>query len=802
MISAYPRTVVVVPVLVICCAFLWGCAGLNDYQVSGQMKLAGLTASVTVRRDEKGMAYIHARNMDDAVMAHGFVTAQDRLFQMELTRRVAQGRLSEFAGEKTRELDMRMRTIGFFRSAQRHAAILAPEPRRLLQRYVDGVNAYIDTRKETYHLEFKLVGIEPEKWTIADSLALAYLLSWNSAANLKTEITAQMLVDAIGYEKAGTLFPLNLNPDDPVDRVRDEYPGSVLQKQAGIASDPRLGAYLSGGPLKIGSNSWAVSPRFSHSGKPILANDPHLDARILPGPWYPCALITPDLRLVGAGFPGLGGMMVFRNDHVAVGITNAYGDAQDLYVETIDPENPDHYLEGAASIPFQVLEEKLFIKDKEAPGDMRAENVQIRLTARGPVLSDVFAELKTDKVFSLRWAPFETIQPEIGLNRMLHAGSAAEIRAALKDLNIVMLNYVYADTGGNIGWQTTGKLPIRRHKDGTLPYGVSGDDDNWKGWIPFEAMPHENNPEKGWIGTCNHYTPRGDYPFYYSSYAAPSFRYRRLKQLLGRPGVKTPEDHWQYQRDTLNIMAKTVAPMMAAALKKHPETAEMGRILSAWNFRDNADQAAPAIFQATYRRFALMTFQDELGQNLARAMLGNWYFWQERLVKMVQENDSIWFDDIATKHVTETRDDLFYQAAANAAKALSAEMGSSPENWRWGKIHTIEHVSPIRREGIGKGWLGSGKLPASGSPQTLLRNLYDFNQPFEVVISDSMRMVVDLGDPDKVLAVLPGGVCGRLFHPHTKDQIRPFMSGEKVYWWFSDDAIEAHTRHTLRLNPF
>ena len=797
----YLRVVKTLALLVAGLTCLLGCAFLNDYQDSGELKLAGLKAPVKVLRDEKGMAYIYAQNTDDAMLAHGFVTAQDRLFQMELTRRFAQGRICELAGDKARALDIRMRTIGFFRNAKDQAAILAPEPRRLFQRYVDGVNAYIETCKDTHHLEFKLAGIAPTPWTIQDSLSLAYLLSWNSAANLKTEIIAQMLVDALGSDKAQSLFPLNINPDDPSHKIPDGYAVNTWQETPGLAADRRLREYLSDGPLKIGSNNWVVSDRLSPGKKPILANDPHLDARILPGPWYPCALITPDLRLVGTSFPGLGSMIVFRNAHVAVGVTNSYGDAQDLYVETIDPQNPDHYLEGNTSIPFSVLDETLSIKDKNAPGGIRQETIQIRLTHRGPLVSDIFNELKTDKALSLRWAPFETIQPNIGLDRLLYARSAFEIRSALRDLNLVMLNYVFADVDGNIGWQTSGKLPIRKQKDGTLPHVVSDGTDNWTGWLPFDEMPHDINPPKGWVGTCNHYTPSSDYPYYYSSHAASSFRYRRLKELLDAPGLKTVEDHWQYQRDTLNLMAKAIAPMMAAALSTHQETAEMGRILSEWDFHDDAEKAAPAIFQATYRLFARMTFQDELGEDLAGTLLGDWYFWQEKLLDMVKENRSPWFDDISTNPEKETRDDLFFRAAKEAAVQLKAQMGNKPDKWVWGKIHTIEHVSPIRREGFGKGLVGSGEIPVSGSSETLLRNCYDFNKPFHVTVSDSMRMVADLSDPEKVLAVLPGGVSGRLFHPHTKDQIKPFMSGEKVYWWFSDEAIQAHARKTLVLNP-
>jgi penicillin amidase len=227
----------------------------------------------------------------------------------------------------------------------------------------------------------------------------------------------------------------------------------------------------------------------------------------------------------------------------------------------------------------------------------------------------------------------------------------------------------------------------------------------------------------------------------------------------------------------------------------------MAEILSKWEFQDHPDQAAPTIFQAVYREFALLVFKDELGEDLAMTMLKGWYFWQERLQKMVLEGASPWFDNTITKDVRETRDDLFHQAALVASEKLRASLGGSHKDWLWGKVHTMEWVSPIRREGFGKGLIGGGIHPALGSGETLCRGIYDFHKPFGVAISASLRMVADLSDDDKVLAVLPGGVCGRLFHPHTKDQIKAFMSGEKVYWWFSDKAIKEHAKNTLFLKP-
>jgi penicillin G amidase len=395
---------------------LCGCSYLNSYQTEGTLVLPGLGEPVTVVRDEKGMAYVYARSMEDAIMAQGFVTAQDRLFQMELTRLVATGRICELAGDAAKPLAIRMKTIGFFRNAERQAELLDPETRKFLQKYVDGVNAFIELRPGERHLEFRLAGIEPTPWRIEDSLAVAYLMSWETAANLSTEIIAQMLVEKVGIEKAREIFPLNVNPDEGPHESRGTVAPASGWVPLSLEKDETVLGYLGDRPLRLGSNNWCVGPSLSKGGKPILANDPHLDARMLPGPWYPIGLITPDVRAVGVSIPGIPALMVGRTEHVAFGITNAYGDNQDLYVETLDPLDPERYLEGERSLPFERVEETLRIKDRKSPGGFREEKLTVRLTRRGPVISDVLTGLETQKVLTLRWLPFEHTDPCAGLH--------------------------------------------------------------------------------------------------------------------------------------------------------------------------------------------------------------------------------------------------------------------------------------------------------------------------------------------------------------------------------------------------
>jgi penicillin amidase len=792
---------IVPPVVVLVLVVVLGLPRVNDFHKGGRVVFKGLQKEVKVVRDEKGMAYIHAAGLDDLIRAQGFVTAQDRLFPMQLTRLFATGRISELAGEKGKRSDTLMRTIGFLRQAKRHEKILDERTRRFFQNYVDGVNAFI-AGGEDLPLEFRLAGIQPEPWTIADSLAILYYLGWDSAANLKQEVIARMLVEKLGEAKAKEIFPLNTNPDDPLPASKQPEANATDGPRFALVGDGRLLALLeeTAGPLRVGSNNWVTSAARSSGGKPILANDTHHDARTLPGPWYPTGLIAPGIRAVGVMMPGLPGMVVGRTERIAVGVTNAYGDAQDLYVETVDPANPANYLEGRQSIPFKTIREKIRIKDKKASGGFREEEIVIRLTRRGPVVTDLLPGLKSSRVLTVRWSPFETMAPSLGLDRILTANSVHDLRAVVGQVTMIMLNFVLADADGRIGWQTSGRLPIRSRGDGTAPLVVKDDSDNWSGWIPREQMPGSLNPSRGWVGTCNHLTVKRDFPYYYSSHASPSYRYRRLAEVLDARGKKSADDHWALQRDDLNIMAREVAPLMAKALLAHPDTAELGKLLEGWDFRDRADRAGPLVFHRVYERFALEVFRDELGEELARTMLSDWYFWQERLQRMVRQGKSPWFDDQGTKEL-EGRDEIFRRAALKVLAEAKAAGEGDPAKWLWGDHHRITFVSPLRREGPGSAFLGGGSHPMDGSQETLYRAAYDPGRPFAVNLSASLRMVADLGDPDKILAVLPGGVSGRMFTRHSRDQVEPFMKGEKLYWWFSDGQIAAHKKTEQTLAP-
>ncbi|MCB2186703.1 MAG: penicillin acylase family protein [Deltaproteobacteria bacterium] len=771
---------------------------LNGCKKDGVLDLPGLTAPVTILRDEKGMAYIRAANLPDLFFAQGFAAAQDRLFQMHLTRLVAQGRISELVGERGKAQDFLYRTIGIRRLARQQAGILDSRTARMFQRYVDGVNAFIKERPDDLPLEFRLSGLSPEAWEVADSLSLMYYMAWTISANAANEIVNQALVERLGPARAGEIFPLCQPPERAA-----ETPGAAALVRAGVDLGLTPGA-LPAPPLPplvgVGSNNWVVSGALTPDGKPILANDTHLAASFLPGPWYPVGLAAPGCRAVGVNIPGIPGVVVGRNQHLAFGITNSYGDTQDLYLENVDPANPRRYLEGDKSYPFQVINEEVKIRDSAAPEGYRLDVLEVWLSNRGPVVNRVFPGLSTSRTVTLRWAPAETMDPNLGLLGLLSARGVEEAREALSHLSALTLNFVLADDSGHIAWQTTGRLPIRRQGPAVLPQRVEARD-NWLGFIPWEAMPRLVNPPRGWAGSCNNYLAPGGFPYYYSDFASPDFRYRRLTEFLQAPGPKGLDENWTMQRDTKNLLAEELAPLMAQALRQEAGLRDLGDLLARWEYHDQLNFTAPAVFQALYRHFARQVYEDDLGPELTDLMLDGWYYWQQRLAALCRTNDSPWFDDQTTPGVRETRDDLFRRAAREARQELAGRLGNNPADWSWGKMHQLILVNPLRRTGWGRDLVGGGAHPMSGSGETLYRAQYQFAKPYQVHNFAALRMVADLADQDKVAAVLPGGVSARLFDKHMKDQIQPFMDGARLYWWFSDQAQNQHASDILQLKP-
>jgi len=552
-----------------------------------------------------------------------------------------------------------------------------------------------------------------------------------------------------------------------------------------------------------GSNNWAITAERSASGAAIVANDPHVDSRDLPGIWHPIGIITPELRVVGvaAGFPGF---LVARTEHVAFGITNGYGDMVDLYIENEDPRDPSAYIEGAASLPFDIREETIVIKDDTAEGGMRSETIVVRATSRGPIISDHGLATTSGDLISVRWAAAEFLSPDIGAHRLFQARNVDEALEAIAATRSISFNVVVGDSSGRVARKATGAVPIRTRGDGGAPMRVNDGsgvfEDPWDGFIAGVDLPGDDGAS-GWVGSANHFTPPADYPWLYTTYASPSYRYRRMIELLDDTGELSADDLWAAQQDVKNLLAERLTPIMLTALGDDAAFAPLINTLEGWDFRDDADSAAPTVFQAIYRNYARAVFTDELGDDLTDAYLSTWYVWMERLETMTVANASSWFDDTTTGDVIETRDDMLKRAANAALSELTETYGVGPSNWVWGDVHRMRFRGPLRQDGLAGRLTGNRDYPKDGSGETLNRALYPFTNPYDPQWTASVRMVADFADSEKVMAHIAGGVSGRTFSPHLNDQTDEWASGEPLAWQFSDAAIAAHTQSQLRLVP-
>jgi len=803
-------TVIGVLVLTIVVGSIW-LTRINQYQVDGEMKLSFLDTPVEVIRDEHGIPYIFAENTPDLIRAQGFITAQHRLFRMELTKYLTSGRLSEILGKEKLNSDITFRTIGLEKNAKRHLEKLSPESKVFLTYYIQGINAYIENYEDEHPLELSLLSIEAKPWTELDIVKIMHLASFSHSVNYRTEIVAQKLIDALGLERAKQLMPVNINVDrrqQPRIDTKLSAGGKGLRIsntkgliQEALIIDPNI-KYIQ----RLGSNNWAVAPKKSASGSAMVSGDPHFDARVLPGVWHPFGLFSPEIQAIGVGGPGIPGLWMGRTSHVAFGITNAYGDVQDLYIETVDPADSSRYLEGKASYPFEIRRETIKIKDKDAPGGYRNHELVIRSTRRGPVVTGVLKGFDTPQVMTLRWAAAEAAGSELGFDKLLTCRTVAEFDEAVHLIDIVMFNWVFADRTGGIGHRASGKVPIRANGDGTVPYKIIDETDNWSGYIPKDKMPGSINPERGWVGTANHDTRPDNYNYYYSSYFSPSYRYQRLHELMSETANLSIDDNYRFMMDIRNLQSRILLPRIISVMENNEENQPEENqpildILKAWDGTEDKTLAAPLIYHEIYWRLAHATFADDLGDKLADALLRNWYFWQERYDVLLKKTNSDWFDDQSTSSKKETLDDLILKVIGEAVSALSEQYGMDPTGWQWGQAHRIRFYSSLREKGFGSGLLGGKTVSVSGSFETLNRAGYSFGGDYDVTFFDSFRFVADLGDDEKIEAMLPGGIVGRHFTTHFNDGIESFYEGKRHSWWFNRKAVEAHAKDKVTLVP-
>ncbi|GED55550.1 penicillin acylase family protein [Brevibacillus borstelensis] len=749
-------TITMVSMVILVSGALYIYTGLSLPTTEGELKLVGLKYPVSVYRDERGIPHIEARTERDLYMAQGYVTAQDRLFQMEMFRRIAGGRLAEITtmGDSL-DSDKFFRTLQLRRSAEQSLKLLTPETKESLEAYSAGVNAYIKEAKAGFGklpIEFSMMGFEPEEWNPTDTLLIGKYLAYMMGVNYRGESYRQHLINIVGEDMAKELFPTY--PKDGYITIRKNLSKSpdkaVIQNDGKTASlgtfefgplleDPFISAWAD---RYIGSNGWVVSGKLTLSGKPILSNDPHLFVQT-PSIWYETHLILvgdEKRNVIGVTIPGILGIILGHNDKIAWGVTNAQADAQDLFVEKRNPINPRQFEYEGKWMDAEVINETISVKGQ------KAIEFEILNTVHGPIMNEFIGEgeYRTKKDISLQWTalrPSTDIEAFLAINK---STNYEQFKQALSMLQAPVLNFIFAGDDGTIAYHTAGLIPIRRQGDGVLPTEGWTRKHDWVGFIPFDQLPEAVNPEEGYIVTANNKIVDDSYPHIITkSWAAP-YRAQRIAEVIeSKKGRLTANDMIQLQTDVLNLQAKQLLPILIPLVEKADLNDIEGKaleLLKSWDYKESPDQAAPLVYHFWMDQWNRLVFEYKMTPFVYTRMADKGNVIPEMILKAADGQENSWIK--AAGGLKQSSLTSFRKAVEKVIELR----GKAPTNWKWGEFHrfgpghmTFEFVPVLN-------WFfNPEKYSVGGSETTVWMNAYN-EESGNVIYSAPWRQVVDFSD--------------------------------------------------------
>ncbi len=744
-------------------------------QTSGSIALPGLHSPVKVQRDEFGVPIIEAQDEHDLMFAFGFVHAQDRLWQMDMARRVGEGRLSELFGSATLPFDKMFRIIGIRTVSENIEQQITEESRNRLQSYSDGVNAFIETNKGKYPVEFDMLDYEPEPWRPVHSIMIGRLMAWELNLSWWVDLTLGSIAQRVGLEKAVDIFPTFPREVAPVVPTTDwqRYADAGLEF---MRTAKEFRAFSGHAGMLGGSNAWAVGPGKSATGKVLLANDTHLQLQS-PSKFYELHLRAPGYDVGGMSIPGIPGIIVGRNASIAWGLTNVMADDADFYIEEIDSTNPTRYLYNDAWRPLSIRQEEIRVK-----GDT-AVPITIRATHHGPIVTDIRTTMKkADPSFvaSMRWTGHDVNDQIDAFNIINRASNWNEFTHGVSTFAGPGQNFVYGDSAGNIGYWCGVKLPIRGKQNSTLPLPGWDPATEWKGYVPFEKLPHLFNPPEGFIATANNKLVDDTYPYHISDMWEPPSRIQRLREVLGGEGKFTLQDFERLQNDKYSVHAREFLPFILAACSDSTfELMDKGLImeyLQNWDFVFGEDDIATSVYQQFFVKLLDNTFKDEMGDELFHDYVILVNVPIRAITRLVAEGTSPWFDIAGTESI-ETRDDIIRQSMNDAVRALRERFGPEMKTWRWGELHTVTLQHPFGLQKPLDRIFNIGPFPYGGGSTTLVSGEYSYNDPFAVTVGASIRQIVDFATPGAARTILPSGQSGQVLHKHYDDQTHLWLNG-------------------------
>jgi penicillin amidase len=772
-----------------------------DYE--GVLILTELNNPVEIFRDEFGVPHINARNEHDLMMAAGFIHSQDRLFQMELARRAGEGRLSELFDTTTIKYDKLFRTLGLSILAESLEQHLSPISRQLLEDYAAGVNAFIETHKGRYPIEFDMLNVQPEPWTIRHSILLARLMAWELNFAWWVELTYAEIAERVSLEKFQDIIPQSPKTVRPL-VPREEMKFSLASVRPFLNDVHDYREFIGLGPFTSGSNAWVVGPAKSDSRKPLLANDPHLIIS-LPSKWYEMHLTAPGLNVSGVSLPGVPFIVIGHNDSLAWGFTNAMLDDADFFMEQMDSTKKFYRFKDKL-LPVTIREEKIYIGKKDSL------EISVRSTHHGPIVNDVHPRgvhqdndtTLQHSFFSLRWTGFEMSDEFLAFYRLNHAQNRHEFVEGLKGFTVPAQCAVYADVQGNYCLWVAGRVPIRSKGNPLLPFAGWTGEEEWKGFIPFDKLPRRINPTEGFIISANQAIADESYPYYLSAYWEPPSRSERIREWLQSLEIFSTQDFQVMQQDVFSYYALGLDTIILAEYAHDSiitnETSRALEYLRNWDYRCTQYDIASTLVHTFFLQLLYNIYEDEMGSEIFRDFV---YFSAipYRVTDQVMQSDSSqWFDDIRTER-REIRSDMIRKSFSEAIQILSHHLGSDMKQWQWGQVHTVTFEHPFGKIKPLDRVFNIGPFPIGGSGTSINKAEFKFVKPYSFYAGPSMRQVINMANQRVAYMVNPLGQSGQPLHEHYADQTALWLNGGYRMVTTDWDQIHSAGWRKLELRP-
>lgn len=760
-------------------------------KTSGEIAVLGLGGPAEISRDAQGVPHIRAGSSEDAAFALGYAHAQDRLWQMEITRRVGAGRLAEVVGEPGLPSDRFMRLLGLYRLAERQAKTLSPQVAQALQAYAAGVNAWISGHRGFLPPEYALLRLDPEPWQPADSLVWIKLMAARLSGNWRDELLRARLSRVLTEDQLKALWPAY--PDSGPFSLAASGPGVLpsaadLDRLAGADPQPP-------GVPKGASNAWVLGGERTDTGKPILANDPHLGFQA-PVIWYLARLEAPGLEFTGATAPGMPFPIIGHNGRIAWGMTSIGTDMEDLFIERLVPGDSSRYQTPDGSLPFVVREERIGVRDNPDT------TLTVRSTRHGPVISDLIGPSETPETVLAFSAVYLDEAADRGTPEALYgisrAGDWESFVEASRLIGAPQQNVFYADVAGNIGFIAPGRVPLRKSGRGRMPaVGWTGEAD-WAGFVPFDALPRAFNPSAAAIVNANNPPVGGDYPYFLTDDWAAPHRARRILELLAAQPKQTVQSTAGIQLDSVSLLAADLLPLMMRQMDPASERDRRALdLLRAWDGTMSRRRPEPLLFTAWLRELSRALYADELGP-FSEDYRG---LRAEFVARALGEPGGPWCDDVATAE-KESCPALAGRALATALDGLAADLGPEIDTWRWGDVHRSTFRHPVLSRLPLLDRFVDLTIPADGGDDTINRGSSAIGrniQPYAHIHGAGLRVVFDLADLERSRFMIATGQSGNPVSAHYSDLLGPWRDGAS--FTIEMEPAKEQQREILRLVP-